>query len=206
MIKKLETQDQYGNKIYRYTSSDVVLDLDTGHTVKQDIDLLMGALGLSSTDTSGSTQVNINATTLGGYEPTDFVQSSSFTNSITTINNELAQRATYDSPAFTGTPTVPSVDIGDNSEKIANTKYVDDTAAAVKQYVQDTLTANDYAASKHTHSASDIISGEFAVTNVRAKDGTDYTAARLRNIAFVGENEGIPSTLSNGSLLFSYEG
>ena len=47
MIKKLETQDQYGNKIYRYTSSDIVLDLDTGHTVKQDIDTLMSALGIS---------------------------------------------------------------------------------------------------------------------------------------------------------------
>ena len=44
MIKKLETQDQYGNKIYRYTSSDIVLDLDTGHSVKQDIDLILAAL------------------------------------------------------------------------------------------------------------------------------------------------------------------
>ena len=43
MIRQLETQDQNGNKIYRHTSSDIVWNLDTGHTVKEDIDTLMAA-------------------------------------------------------------------------------------------------------------------------------------------------------------------
>ena len=71
MIKKLETQDQYGNKIYRYTSSDIVLDLDTGHSVKQDIDLILAALGISGKESS--TEVHIDAATLGGLSADKFV-------------------------------------------------------------------------------------------------------------------------------------
>ena len=71
MIKKLETQDQYGNKIYRYSSSDIILDLDTGHTVKQDIDLILAALGISGKESS--TEVHIDAATLGGLSADKFV-------------------------------------------------------------------------------------------------------------------------------------
>jgi hypothetical protein len=206
MIKKLETQDQYGNKIYRYTSSDIVLDMDTGHTVKQDLDLILSALGINNSGTTSTTttDINVNANTLQGYSAEDFVQATAYTNSVKALSDELAKRAPLDSPALTGTPTTPSVDIGDASEKIANTKYVDDTATSLREEITQTL--EDYAAKSHTHPASDIISGEFAVTNVRAKDGSDYTAARIRNIAFIGDTEDIPTTLSNGSLLFAYEG
>jgi hypothetical protein len=207
MIKKLETQDQYGNKIYRYTSSDIVLDTDTGHTVKQDIDLILAALGINNSGVNSSattSDVNINANTLQGYAAADFVQATAYTNSIKALSDELAKRAPIDSPALTGTPTTPSVDIGNNSETIANTKYVDDTATSLREEITKTL--EGYALVQHTHPASDIISGEFAVTNIRAKDGSDYTASRIRNIAFIGESEDIPETLSNGSLLFTYEG
>lgn len=202
MIKKLETQDQYGNKIYRYTSSDIVLDLDTGHTVKQDIDLILAALGISGKESS--TDVHIDAATLEGLSADKFVLADTYTNYTKAVADELALKAPLDSPSFTGTPTAPSVDPLDSTEKIANTKYVDDAVAVLKEEVVDTL--KNYAASQHSHTADNILSGEFSATNVRAKDGTDYTVSRIRNAKLIGESEDLPSSLENGSMLLVYEG
>ena len=202
MIKKLETQDQYGNKIYRYTSSDIVLDLDTGHTVKQDIDLILAALGISGKESS--TDVHIDAATLEGLSADKFVLADTYTNYTKAVADELALKAPLDSPSFTGTPTAPSVDPLDSTEKIANTKYVDDAVAVLQKEVVETL--KGYATSQHSHSASDIVSGEFSVTNVRAKDGTDYSIARIRNAKLIGESEELPASLENGSMLLVYEG
>lgn len=202
MIKKLETQDQYGNKIYRYTSSDVVLDLDTGHTVKQDIDTLLAALGIS--DKTPTVQVSINADTLQNHPASDFVLNSVYSNYTKSVATDMALKAPIDSPRFTGTPTVPSVAAGDNTEKVANTKYVDSAVAKYKTEVTNTL--KNYAAKQHSHQANDIISGEFNSTDVRAKDGVDYTVSRLRNAKLIGEAEGVPSSLSNGSMLLVYQG
>ena len=202
MIKKLETQDQYGNKIYRYTSSDIVLDLDTGHSVKQDIDLILAALGISGKESS--TEVHIDAATLEGLSADKFVLAETYTNYTKAVADEIALKAPLDSPRFTGTPTAPSVDPLDSTEKIANTKYVDDAVSVLKEEVVNTL--KNYAASQHSHAASDILSGEFSATNVRAKDGTDYSISRIRNAKLIGESEELPASLDNGSMLLVYEG
>ena len=76
MIRKLETQDQNGNKVYRYTTSDIVLDLDTGRSVKQDIDTLMSALGISGKNSN--VQVSIDASTLQTHPALDFVLKSTY--------------------------------------------------------------------------------------------------------------------------------
>ena len=204
MIKKLETQDQYGNKIYRYTSSDIVLDLDTGHTVKQDIDTLMSALGISGGGSGAGPQINLDAATLQSHPASDFVLASTYTSYTQSVANNIALLAPLDSPRLTGTPTVPSVAAGDSTEKAANTKYVDDAVAAYKGEVTETL--KNYAAKQHSHQANDIISGEFNSTDVRAKDGVDYTVSRLRNAKLIGEAEGVPSALDNGAMLLVYEG
>ena len=203
MIKKLETQDQYGNKIYRYTSSDIVLDLDTGHTVKQDLDTILSALGIGGSGSS-TTEININAQSLGGHPAEDYVLAEVYNNYTSAMAGELALKAPLDSPRFVGTPTVPSVDPLDSTEKAANTKYVDDAVAAYKGEVTETL--KNYAAKQHSHQAHDIISGEFNSTDVRAKDGVDYTVSRLRNAKLIGEAEGVPSALDNGAMLLVYEG
>lgn len=203
MIKKLETQDQYGNKIYRYTSSDVVLDLDTGHTVKQDMDTILSALGIGGSGSS-TTEIHINAQTLEGHSASDFLLADVYNNFTKTVAGEIALKAPLDSPRFVGTPTVPSVSPGDSTEKAANTKYVDDAVAAYKGEVTETL--KNYAAKQHSHQANDIISGEFNSTDVRAKDGVDYTVSRLRNAKLIGEAEGVPSALDNGAMLLVYEG
>ena len=204
MIKKLETQDQYGNKIYRYTSSDIVLDLDTGHTVKQDIDTLMSALGISGGGSGAGPQINLDAATLQSHPASDFVLASTYTSYTQSVANNIALLAPLDSPRLTGTPTVPSVAAGDSTEKAANTKYVDDAVATLKTHVTNTL--KNYAASSHSHAASNILSGTFGSTDVMAKNGTDYSVSRVRNIKIIGEAEGVPTSIDNGALIIAYEG
>ena len=202
MIKKYEKQDQYGNLIYNYTSSDIVLDLDTGHTVKQDIDTLLAALGISGGQTS--TEIRLNAVTLEGHPASYFVPNSTYTNAINSINTNIGKKADLVSPSFTGTPTVPNVNAKDGTQKIANTLYVDNAATALKSEIISTL--NGYAAKVHQHTAGDITAGTFADTGVKARDGSDYSTARVRNISFLGATEQLPTTLANGSLLAVYEG
>ena len=201
MIKKYERQDQYGNQIYNYTSSDIVIDLDSGHTVKQDIDTLMAALGIGSGQTS--TDIRLNAVSLEGHPASYFVANETYTNAINSINTAISRKADITSPAFSGTPTVPNVNAKDGTQKIANTLYVDNAATALKSEIIATL--NGYAAKVHQHTAGDITAGTFADTNVKARDGSDYTTARIRNISFIGVSEQLPTTLANGSLLAVYE-
>ena len=201
MIKKYERQDQYGNQIYNYTSSDIVLDLDTGHTVKQDLDTLMAALGINGSQPSGD--IKLDAATLEGHAAADFVLSETYQNAIDSLNQTISGKADTVSPAFTGTPTVPNVDPKDGTQKIANTLYVDNATTVLKAEITNTL--KDYAKAVHQHSAGDITAGTFADTNVKAKDGTDYTTARVRNIYFMDASQELPSTLPNGTILAVYE-
>lgn len=202
MIKKYERQDQYGNQIYNYSSSDIILDLDTGHTVKQDIDTIMSALGISGQ--KPSSDVKLNAVTLEGHAAADFVLDTTYQKAIETLNTNISNKADVDSPVFTGTPTVPNVNAKDGTQKIANTLYVDNAATALKEEITNAL--KEYAKSVHQHSAGDITAGTFADTAVKARDGSDYNVARVRNIQFLGASEQIPSTLPNGTLLAVYEG
>ena len=104
MIRQLETQDQNGNKIYRHTSSDIVWNLDTGHTVKEDIDTLMAALGIAEGSGGSAPEVNIDAKTLSGHTIEELVLNDTYKNAITELNNAIAAKAPLASPAFTGTP------------------------------------------------------------------------------------------------------
>lgn len=62
------------------------------------------------------------------------------------------------------------------------------------------------AAASHTHAAGDIASGTFAATGVKAKSGTDYTTARVRNIqAGTADLTAGSSSLASGDLYFVYE-
>lgn len=202
MIKKYERQDQYGNQIYNYSSSDIILDLDTGHTVKQDIDTIMSALGISGEKPSAD--VKLNAVTLEGHPAADFVLDTTYQKAIDSLTKNIATKADVDSPVFTGTPTTPNVDAKDGTQKIANTLYVDTAANALKTEITNTL--KNYAKSVHQHSAGDITGGTFADTAVKARDGSDYNVARVRNISFLGASEALPTTLPNGTLLAVYEG
>lgn len=186
-IKKEQIQDPSGNIIYWHTSSDVVYDEDTGNSVKYDISLIKRALGITETITDPS----IDADTLGGHSADEFVLSDTYNNVMTTMSKTISDKADKDSPIFTGTPTVPDVDIDDASEKIANTNFVKN---ALK----------DYALSKHAHSASDITAGTFKDTGVLAKSGTDYSTSRIRNISFVSESSTLPTGLPDGSILMVY--
>ena len=121
-----------------------------------------------------------------------------------TISENIGNKADTISPVFTGTPTVPNVEAKDGTQKIANTLYVDNAITAVKNEI--TATLKNYAAKVHQHSAGDITAGTFADTNVKARDGSDYTTARVRNISFLGATEQLPTTLANGTLLAVYEG
>lgn len=186
-IKKEQIQDPSGNIIYWHTSSDVVYDEDTGNSVKYDISLIKRALGITETTTDPS----IDADTLGGHSADEFVLNDTYNNVMTTMSKTISDKADKDSPIFTGTPTVPDVDIDDASEKIANTNFVKN---ALK----------DYALSTHTHSASDIAAGTFKDTGVLAKSGTDYSTSRIRNISFVPESSTLPTGLPDGSILMVY--
>jgi hypothetical protein len=141
MIRQFEIQDQNGNKIYRHTSSDIVWDLDTGHTVKEDIDTLMNALGISNSSSSSSnkTELAIDASTLSGYTIDQLVLNDTYVNAINQLNNEISNKAPLASPSFSGTPTTPNVKQGDDSTKIANTSYVDTAVAALKTYVNSSV-------------------------------------------------------------------
>mgnify|MGYP007007457219 FL=1 len=145
MIKKYERQDQYGNQIYNYSSSDIILDLDTGHTVKQDIDTIMSALGISGQ--KPSSDVKLNAVTLEGHAAADFVLDTTYQKAIETLNTNISNKADVDSPVFTGTPTVPNVNAKDGTQKIANTLYVDNAATALKEEITNAL--KEYAKSVH---------------------------------------------------------
>ena len=202
MIKKYERQDQYGNVIYNYSCSDIILDLETGHTVKQDIDTLMAALGIADSPTSS--EIKLNAVTLEGHPASYFVSNEMYEKAVDAINKSIGNKADTVSPAFTGTPTVPNVDAKDGTQKIANTLYVDNAVTAATNEI--TATLKNYAAKVHQHSAGDITAGTFADTNAKARDGSDYTVARVRNISFLGATEELPTTLPNGSLLAVYEG
>ncbi|MBQ6698359.1 MAG: hypothetical protein IJN09_04895, partial [Oscillospiraceae bacterium] len=62
------------------------------------------------------------------------------------------------------------------------------------------------AASSHTQAASTITAGTFSETGVKAKSGTDYSTARVRNISAGTEDlEAGVSALESGSLYFVYE-
>lgn len=67
------------------------------------------------------------ATTLGGYGITDaYIKDGKVKlgeNEIIPIT-DVSDKAPINSPNFTGTPTVPTANDGDNSEQIANTKFV----------------------------------------------------------------------------------
>lgn len=204
MIRQLETQDQNGNKIYRHTSSDIVWNLDTGHTVKEDIDTLMAALGIAGSTGGSAPEINIDAKTLSGHTIEDLVLNDTYRNAIAELNNVIAIKAPLASPAFTGTPTVPNVEQKDSTTKIANTTYVDTAAAGVKNDIVNIL--KGYALKEHSHSASDITSGTFANTAVHAKNGSDYIESRIRNISFLGSSEELPAALENGAMLAVYEG
>ena len=68
------------------------------------------------------------------------------------------------------------------------------------------LTNLGAAKSKHTHVASDIKAGTFSDTNVKAKTGTDYTTARVRNIqASTTDLTAGTSSLSSGDIYLVYE-
>jgi len=54
-------------------------------------------------------------------------------NFATTITNALAAKAPLASPAFTGTPTVPSPPLGDNSQRAVNSAWVTALVAQVAQ-------------------------------------------------------------------------
>ena len=173
MIKKLETQDDYGNKIYRYTSSDIVLDLDTGRSVKQDIDLFMSILGI--TGEGPSVKVSINADMLQGHPASDFVLNSNYSAYKESTNNKLELKAPIDSPRFTGTPTVPDVANGDSSEKAANTKYVNDAVYSLKKRVE-TTTINGTKIDKDT-SITTQKWGEARAICISDNDGANTGAA-----------------------------
>ena len=204
MIKQFELQDQYGNKIYHHTSSEVVWDTDTGHSVKEDIETLMAALGIQESAGGSKPEVHIDANTLKGYSIDQLVLKETYSSAVEALNKEIATKAPLTSPAFTGEPTVPDVEQKDGTGKIANTSYVDQAAEDLKADIVKIL--EDYAAKEHTHSADDIGAGTFSSTDVFAKNGSDYTVARIRNISFLGESEELPATLENGTLLAVYEG
>lgn len=192
MVKKEQIQDPSGNIIYWHTSSDVVFDEDTGNSVKQDIDAIKRALGISG---SSVTNINIDADTLQGYEASDFVLEETYSNVIKTINKDLEKKAPLDSPVFTGMPTAPDVEAGDASEKIANTNFV-------KLALENAL--KTCATKEHTHAASGITAGTFKDTGVLAKNGSDYSTSRIRNISLVSELDTLPTGLEDGSIVMVY--
>lgn len=60
--------------------------------------------------------------------------------------------------------------------------------------------------SSHTQAASTITAGTFSATGVKAKSGTDYSTARVRNIsAGTADLTAGTSTLESGSLYFTYK-
>lgn len=59
-----------------------------------------------------------------------------------------------------------------------------------------------FAEAEHSHAAGDVTSGTFAATSVKAKSGTDYTTARVRNIK---ASTSTVSSLTNGDIHLTYE-
>lgn len=188
MVKKEQIQDPSGNIIYWHTSSDVVFNEETGATVKQEIDEIRAAIGLSSSSVSEPT---INAGTLNGHPADDFVLSETYINVINALTQTIQTKAPLESPVFTGTPTAPNVEKNDSSEKIANTNFV-----------QNVL--KDYAEKTHSHAASEITAGTFKDTGVVAKNGADYSTSRIRNISLISASDALPTGLENGSVVMVY--
>lgn len=81
-------------------------------------------------------------------------------------------------------------------------------AAQHKTGGSDALKPSDIGAAEadHGHTASKITDGEFAGTNVRAKNGTDYTTSRIRNIqASTTDLTAGVSGLPSGDIYLVYE-
>ncbi|WP_201452282.1 hypothetical protein, partial [Paenibacillus sp. USDA918EY] len=48
------------------------------------------------------------------------------------VQEDMDKKAAADNPVFTGTPTAPTQPAGDNSNKLATTKYADRAAGTVQ--------------------------------------------------------------------------
>lgn len=80
-------------------------------------------------------------------------------------------------------------------------------AEATHNQAASTITSGTFDAARiPTLAASKVTSGTFAATGVKAKSGTDYTTARVRNIqASTTDLTAGTSTLASGDLYFVYE-
>lgn len=78
--------------------------------------------------------------------------------------------------------------------------YLDGVTAPIQEQI------DGKAASSHNQDASTITSGTFASTDVKAKSGTDYSTARVRNIQAGTEDlTAGSSALANGDIYLVYE-
>lgn len=125
------------------------------------------------------TQLNGKQATLTGAATT--VASSNLTASRALVSNSSGKIAVS---------AVTSTELG----------YLDGVTSAIQTQL------DDKAAASHNQAASTITAGTFPATGIKAKTGTDYTTARIRNIqASTTDLTAGTSTLASGNIYLVYE-
>lgn len=113
-------------------SSDILL---TFQLIKAEFDKYVKAVdgkGLSENDFTDALKAKLDAIASGAEVnvQADWNETDSSSDAFIANKPDLTVLAPLASPAFTGTPTVPDVTAGDNTTKIANTKFVTAAIAA----------------------------------------------------------------------------
>lgn len=123
---------------------------------------------------------------------------------------------------YSGTEAAFYVDLAQVGNKVPNTRTIngksltqnvvldaDDVGAAeaIHTHAAGAVTSGTFDAARiPTLAASKVTTGTFAATGVKAKTGTDYTTARVRNIqASTTDLTAGSSSLASGDLYFVYE-
>lgn len=99
-------------------------------------------LGTTAPDHDVSLQEHDHSNGIGQSIPQSSVDG--LANSLSTLSNSIAQSASLDSPALTGTPTVPTAVAGTSSGQIASTQFVQDAVTVAVSSTTVVPTASTY--------------------------------------------------------------
>ena len=129
--------DAVGHEDVGMIASRGTFDRETGNIV-------VNAVALAGSGTYSSWQLSTSPSpSLGGYSrgQTDDAIAAAVDALDATITAALSAKAALASPAFTGTPTVPTPAAHDDSSRIANTAWVQDEAAYIADQITDAAIA-----------------------------------------------------------------
>lgn len=122
-----------GTVFYRKTASAGAPEVQTLATLKTDLAVSKSDVGLSNVDNTSDLSKPVSTATQTAIDAKvsdNLTASTTVAPSKTAVNTALALKANLASPAFTGTPTVPTATAGTNTTQAASTAYVDAAVTA----------------------------------------------------------------------------